>query len=225
MTGYAGDSTNGTIYTINLTTNKVTGKIDIGGSPAAIDIDTDTGIIYSSVPSLGSVVAINATNNTIIHVIPAGDTPSRLVFNPNNNMVYVADTISNTTSVIDTYTHTVIRNITIGHIPHDIDIIPHTNTLYVNPSPESGNVIVIDGDTDTILGSIKAGAGSYAIAANPSVSNPVRAPLADTTYEDGVCGMLVYSGPAPSIKVCHRRHKAGINAHRRRYSRHDTAHV
>ena len=185
MRGYVGDSANGTIHVINLTTNAVTDKIDIGGSPAAIDIDTDTNIVYSSVPSLGAVVAINATNNTVIHIIPAGHSPSGLVFNPNNNRVYVGDTPSNTTLVIDTHTHTVVREIPLGHVPHEIDIIQATNTLYVTSS-ESGDIIVIDGDTDDILGSIKAGAGSYAIAVNPDVSNPIRVPLADTIHEDNI---------------------------------------
>ena len=185
MRGYVGDTTNGTIHVINLTTNAVTGKIDIGGGPAAIDIDTDTNIVYASVPSLGVVVAVNATDNTVIHTIPAGDSPYGLVFNPNKDRVYVADTLSNATLVIDTHTHTVIREIPIGYIPHDIDIIQAANMLYIS-SPESGDIVVIDGDADVLLGAIKAGAGSSTISVNPDISNPVRVPLADTIHEDGV---------------------------------------
>ena len=185
MRGYVGDSLSGAIHVINLTTNAITGEIDVGGGPATIDIDTDTDTIYSSVPSLGVVVAINSTNDTVMHTVPVGDSPLGLVFNPHGDRVYVGDALSDIVMVIDARTHTVIREIPIGYVPHDIDIIQSTNTLYVT-SPESGDIIVIDGDTDVILGSIKADAGSYAIAVNPDVSNPVRVPLADITYEDGV---------------------------------------
>ena len=184
MRGYVGNSLNGTISVINLTTNTVTGEIDVGGSPAAIDIDPDTGVVYSSVPNLGAVVAIDATTNAVLHTMPVGGSPSGLVLNPTSDRVYVGDALSNAVLVIDTRTHTVAREIPIGHAPHGMDIIQSTNTLYVT-SPERGDIVAIDGDTDTILGSIKADAGSHAIAVNPGVSNPVRVPFADTVYDDG----------------------------------------
>ena len=184
MRGYVGDFDNGIISVINLTTNTIIGEIDVGGGPAAIDIDPDAGIVYSSIPSLGAVVAINAATGAVMHTIPVGGSPSGLVFNPNGDRVYVGDTLSNAVQVIDARTHTVAREIPIGQAPHGMDVIQSTNTLYVT-SQESGDIVAIDGDTDVMLGSIKADAGSRAIAVNPSVSNPVRVPFADTIYEDG----------------------------------------
>ena len=183
MRGYAGDL-NGTISVIDLTANAVAYTIDVGGGPAAIDIDPDTGVVYTSVPSLGAVVAINATTGAILHTIQVGGSPSGLVFNPHGDRVYVGDTHTNAVLVIDARTNTVDREIPIGQAPHGLDVIQSTNTLYVT-GPERGGIVAIDADTDTILGSIETDAGSHAIAVNPGVSNPVRVPFADATYDDG----------------------------------------
>ena len=199
MRGYAAGSHNSTMYAVNLSTNTVAGKIDAGGRPAAIGMDPDTGMVYSSVPGLGAVVAVNATTNTLVDTIPVGGYPSGLVFSPHGDRVYAGDTLSNAILVIDARTHNVTRDVPLGQVPHGMAIMQSTNTLYVT-SPESGDIVAIDGDTSTVLGSIKAGAGSRAIAVNPSVSNPVRVPFADATYGDGVVECS-YAAGLPYLSV------------------------
>ena len=196
MVGYVGDLSKNAILVLDLETGAVTDQIAVDGGPAAIDLDRDGGLVYSSTYG-GAVVVINATDNTVIDSVRVGGSPAGLVFNPVNSRVYVGNALSDTVSVIDAHTRTLIRNIPVGNASYGIDLIRSTNTLYVT-HPGSGNVTILDGDADAVAGAVGVGIGVQAIEANPDVSNPLRTPAADA-IRNGTTLECSYTGGLPHL--------------------------
>jgi DNA-binding beta-propeller fold protein YncE len=167
--GFAGESNNISMYTVNGTTGALTtsGTIPAGVQPSSIAIDPSGKFAY--VANFGSndvsMYNIEATTGTLISMGPiaAGTSPSSITADPTDKFVYVTNsgsnnvsmyTIDSTTGVL-TFTGTVATESS----PTSIAIHPSGRFAYVtNSRSDSVSIYSIDAITGalTLIGTISA---------------------------------------------------------------------
>src|ERR671925_329475 len=142
-------------------------------------------------------IAVNPTtnNNTEIgqQTIPLDIGPNSIAVNPTTNTIYVASSAmalgtlygeNGTISVIDGTTNSMER-IDVGGDPKNVAVNPNNNTIYVTDY-NSSIVSVIEGKTNSVMGSIDVGGSSpTSIAVNPN-NNTIYV----TDYNSGTISVI-----------------------------------
>src|ERR671923_158532 len=165
---------------VNPTTNNNTEigqqtiPLDIG--PNSIAVNPTTNTIYVRDYNSGTVSVIDGTTKSVMGSIRAADAVNDVAVNPNTNTIYVASSAmalgtlygeNGTISVIDGTTNSMER-IDVGGDPKNVAVNPNNNTIYVTDY-NSSIVSVIEGKTNSVMGSIDVGGSSpTSIAVNPN---------------------------------------------------------
>jgi len=174
--------------------------VQTGSQPFAVAVNPATNTIYvvNNGPNTVTVIdgATNATRTVIV-----GTTPVAISVNPVTNEAYVADSGDGTVTVINEAQGSV-RKISVGENPEAIVVNPLTNKIYVAVAAANGNsdgdVVVIDGSTDTVTTTIPGGKNPFALALNPVtnriyVANEANGSNATVSVIDGSNDTLVGS--------------------------------
>lgn len=175
--GVTFDSTNGIAYVANIQSQNIS-LVDLGtrSTIGAISVPNVGAVLYDSSNELlyansggGNVSVINTTTNSTIAVVPVGYGPFALTFDTANGDVYVA-IFGGTVSVINASTNLGIATIPAGVAPDAIAYDNANGLIYV-ANLESNNLTVIDGVSQTVVGSIPVGDGpnSVAIVTDPGI--------------------------------------------------------
>lgn len=128
-------------------------------------VNSKTNKVYISYPFDRLLLSIDTDSNSIagrIHVEGVGN----IVVNPNTNILYIRSYYG--IDVIDGSTNNHIDTIK-GNpkLRGTVAVNPLTNTIY-STNLERENVVVIDGDTNSITTKVKVGKDSRAIAVSPN---------------------------------------------------------
>src|ERR1700690_475633 len=110
---------------------------------------------------------------TVTATVNAGKLPLAVGVNPATNKAYIANSGDNTVTAIDGSTN-IATPITVGTAPSAVGVNPVTNLIYVanNNNGGAGTVSVINGSTNTVVGTINVGTSPIAVAVNP-VTNKI----------------------------------------------------
>ena len=149
--------------------------VNTGSQPFAVAVNPATNKIYVVNNGQNTVTVIDGATNTT-RTVTVGRTPVAIAVNPVTNEVYVANSGDGTVTVINEAQGSV-RNISVGLNPQAIIVNPVTNKIYVAAANgnatsttifnQDGNVVVIDGRTDTVRITIEVGRDPFALALNP----------------------------------------------------------
>ena len=120
-------------------------QIEVGDSPIAIGINTNTNRVYVVNYRSDSVSVIDGDTNQKIIDIPVGDSPRAIGINQGENKIYVTHLDSNKVSVIDGYNNTKIEDIPVGDGPMDIFIDEPSNSVIV-ANYRNNSISVFDND-------------------------------------------------------------------------------
>src|SRR4029077_7229594 len=103
----------------------------------------------------GLVDVIDGSTNQVIATVPVASSTGLAAVNVLTNKIYVRSRFQNTVQVIDGETNTVTASIFVT-APEDMAVNEATNRIYVasNTGFRSGNVVVIDGNTNQVITTI-----------------------------------------------------------------------
>src|ERR671925_435873 len=191
---------------VNPTTNNNTEigqqtiPLDIG--PNSIAVNPTTNTIYVGNYNSSTVSVIDGKTKSVVDSIPLGDADSDVAngvaydvaVNPTTNTIYVAGASfdraaksyaeGGTLFVIDGTTNSMER-IDVGGDPKNVAVNPNNNTIYVTDY-NSSIVSVIEGKTNSVMGSIDVGGSSpTSIAVNPN-NNTIYV----TDYNSGTISVI-----------------------------------
>ncbi len=148
---YAAENLNNKIAVVDLATNEVVNRINVGEYPYDCTISKDGKKLYVSNWGARNVGVIDTASNQVIGNIQTGDHPNDLELSRNGKILYVANANSNTVSVIDTAKMKEIEAISTvlhpkspaGSTPNAVALSPDEKTLYV-ANADNNDVAIVD---------------------------------------------------------------------------------
>ncbi len=159
----------GSITVIDGVTNHTT-NIPVGNNPQFMVMNNVTNKLYVTNRADGTVTIINGATNQVIKTLPVGPHPIGADVNPLTNRIYIANygnRTGNTVSVIDGNADQVIATITVQYGPILTAVNQVTNKIYAvnrcatdphdcvaDGSGINGSMSVIDGNTNTVTGTV-----------------------------------------------------------------------
>ncbi|BBJ29099.1 YncE family protein [Athalassotoga saccharophila] len=146
---------------IDLKTNSIIGRINVGNDPCCIFVDQDTNRIYV-VNNYDNTLSVIDGNN-VIATIPVGQAPLSVC--ADKDKIYVANSGDNTVSVISANTYELLKTIPVGIHPSSVVIDPKDDLIFV-ANTDSNSVSVIDGSTDRVISVIPDSYSPYSLVIN-----------------------------------------------------------
>jgi len=150
-----------TVSIIDMKTNKVTGKIDVGAGPFDIKIVGDK--IFTSNSGEWQLAMISKKDRKVIKKVKTIDTPLGMAVTADGGKLYLAIHGKGSVSIYNTADLGEIKTVKVGKSAWYIDIDHSKNKAYVTRS-EDNAVAVIDTKTDKVIGDIKVGKGPRGVA-------------------------------------------------------------
>jgi YVTN family beta-propeller protein len=159
-----GKNVNKTLSVIDLKTNTVKGKIEVGIGP--FDMGTIDNKLFVSNSGDWTVSVVNMADNKVIDTIKVVDTPLGVAVDKGKKKVYVAIHGKGKVSVIDAKNDKEITTIDVGKTAWYIATDPAKNRAYVTIREEN-KLAVIDTDTDKVIERIDIGKEPIGVAVDP----------------------------------------------------------
>lgn len=140
----------GSLSIIDISSNRVLGKVETGGFPYAIAVrpSGDGEKVYITSERDGSVTVIDPIAKRRLKEIPTGDHPIALVLDPKQDRLYVANSGSDTVSVIDPRTDDVVATIPLR--PDDVRGLPGATPTGLALSPDGRRLFVSLADMSAV---------------------------------------------------------------------------
>ncbi len=114
------------------------------------------------------VVIFDQLSRSIIETVPVGDKPRGIVMSPDRAKVYIVNSGSDSISVLDTLTSEVTDTIFLGLGVNPGDIaITHDGRLLLTANKGSGNISLIDPDSQRVIEHIPVGQSPSQVAVGP----------------------------------------------------------
>jgi YVTN family beta-propeller protein len=150
----------------------VVAVIPVPSTPASIAVNAETNRIYIG-HEIGAGVSVidGSTNSVIANVSGLGCCLLGIAANPVTNRVYVA--ASSSIYVIDGISNSVVTQIPVGPAGttlHNVAVNPETNRIYVTERAQN-RLLVVDGETNTIVATIPMFFQPRAVAVNPTTNH------------------------------------------------------
>jgi YVTN family beta-propeller protein len=166
---------------VNPNTNTIYVASYDSSTVSVIDGTTTNGTITT-----GTTIS-SSTNGLEPEEIVVGSGPDDVAVNPNTNTIYVSsfdldpDTRlaeNGTVSIINGATNSIVKKVPVNGAPTRVAVHPTTNTIYVSSYyvdpdtrlAENGTVSVINGTTNSIVGSIAVGSRPTSVAVHPTTN-------------------------------------------------------
>jgi DNA-binding beta-propeller fold protein YncE len=162
-----------TLFELSLYPHGEMKSFPVGSYAVGLAVNTATNMVYAANYLSNTVSVFNATKESLVGTIDLGPqsiNPSELAVNPTTNKVYVT-TGRNSVVVIDGLTDRVTRTLQVGTSPgtnstYALAVDPTKNQVYVATTP-SPLLTIIDGGTDTIVGTLRINYSPYKLAVDP----------------------------------------------------------
>jgi YVTN family beta-propeller protein len=198
-----------TVSVIDGATDTVIGSPTVGANPYAVGVNPTTNKIYVANNSPNTVSVVNGATDAVIgSPIAVGTGPSGVGVNPTTNKIYVANYSGNTVSVIMDP-----PSVGVGTNPQGVGVNPTTNKIYVANGTGSNTVSVINGTTDTVIGSpIAVGTNPYGVGVNHTANKVYVANYGSNTVSviNGATDTVI-TGPGYPIAVGSTPEGVGVN--------------
>jgi DNA-binding beta-propeller fold protein YncE len=162
----------------------LTGTAAIGPRPVAVAVERGTHRVYVADAELGAVVQFDGARGAIIGTVNVGGQPSSLAIDNTGHRVFVGnrDVVGPAVSVINATSGQAQAFVPQGHRVRCLAFDETINRLYVG-DPDGNDVMMVDGGSGQVMGTVPAGGPPVAIALNP---------------QDGEVGVAV-QGPSPAL--------------------------
>ena len=144
----------GTLHTVNATTNAVISTLAVGVAANGLAFSPDGNVLYVSSRDAGTVVAVNPASNTITRTYTLGGMPQRLAVAPDGTELYVANEFSGL-DVVNVATGAV-SSVSFGTAGYGLGLTPDGTQLYVL-LPAAGEVRVLERVSRTLVKRIFVG--------------------------------------------------------------------
>jgi YVTN family beta-propeller protein len=160
----------GSLSIYNSATEKVTTSFFTSGLfPTAVAITPNGAYAYIAVLGANRVVVITTDTGRLVASIRVEEDPIGIAFTRDGAFAFVTNSASDSVSVIATATYAVVNTIRVpaGCHPYKIAIFssqPQVSSLFgvgLVTCPESGSVVVIDTDRQTLRGSVFIGENTF----------------------------------------------------------------
>ena len=138
------------VSVVDLETNTVVQRIDVGQRPYGVEVSPDSERVYVTCEQ-GGIFVIDTSTNTVIDNIAV--TASCIAVSPDCATVYAVCPYENVVLVIDASSNTVTDTIGVGVFPHGIAMSPDGSTLYIT-NMQSSSVSVIDVPTNSVMDTV-----------------------------------------------------------------------
>jgi len=188
---YAADSVRN-VTIVNCVTNTVVGVVQKLEGPSAVAVSSISRDLY--IATNGNTV-VNGSTDKVLATLAAGSWPVALTWDPDNGYVYSVGS-NDWISVINTSSNLVVGSIGASGSADSILADPTNGDLYVS-NAWTGNLSVIDGSSDQVIGSIPVGyypvnatwvgAGDRVLVANRAggtVATVLPAPTTPITFNE-----------------------------------------
>jgi len=142
--------------------------------------------VFVTSQTRNEVVVVDCGTDSVIARVPVGDCPLKLSLNARHRKLYVLNSDGESVSIVDIIGNRVLRTLALGSVPNAGGYSINADKFYVGASDQ---VVVIGGQTDTVVARISIPLGSivWSIAANP------RRGLVYLGIDDGVGLSMVYT--------------------------------
>ncbi len=164
----------------------LTNTVAIGPRPVAVAVERGTHRVYVADVELGAVVEFDGARGVITGSVNVGGQPSSLAIDNTGHRVFVGnrDVVGPAVSVIDAASGRAQAFLPQGHRVRGMAFDETVNRLYVG-DPDGNDVMIVDGGSGQVVGSMPLGGPPVAVALNP---------------QDGEVGVAV-QGPAPALTL------------------------
>jgi YVTN family beta-propeller protein len=151
VTNSAGDD----VTVIDLATNKVINRIEVGLHPHGIATPAKQDVIYVTIEGKepGELVCIDTTTDKITRRMNVGPEPNQLAVTPDGKLAYVPAK-DGFWEVIDLDKFKILERIETGGRPHNTLCSPDGKRMYLAPMGAPKKVTVVEAATHKVLGEI-----------------------------------------------------------------------
>jgi YVTN family beta-propeller protein len=152
---YVTNSMGDDVSVIDLKTNKVIGRIEVGPHPHGIAIPAAQDVVYVTVEGKepGELVAIDPTTDKITRSMKVGPEPNQLAVTPDGKLSFVPAK-DGFWDVIDLEKFEILKRIETGGRPHNTLCSVDGKRVYLAPMGAPKKVTVVEAATQKILGEI-----------------------------------------------------------------------
>jgi len=148
---YAAENLTNKVAVVDLTTQKVVTKIEVGEYPYDCELTRDGKRLYVSNWGSRSLAVIDTASNSVSATIQVGDHPNDIELTRDGKTLYVANANSNTVSVVDTAKLKEVEAISTamhpkspaGSTPNAVALSPDEKTLFI-ANADNNNVAIAD---------------------------------------------------------------------------------
>ena len=148
---YAAENLTHKVAVVDLASQTVVKKIEVGEYPYDCEIARDGKRLYVSNWGSRSLAVIDTATNSVTATIQVGDHPNDIELTRDGKTLYVANANSNTVSVVDTATLKELEAISTalhpkspaGSTPNAVALSPDEKTLFI-ANADNNNVAVVD---------------------------------------------------------------------------------
>jgi YVTN family beta-propeller protein len=121
----------GDLLVVDTRTEKVVGRIHLGGRPQGIALSPDGATIYVSNEKSDTVAVVDAATMKVRATLHTGWGPVGLATNRQGTVLYVANTMGDDVSLIDSATGREIKRLNAGHYPEYVKLSRDGRRIYV----------------------------------------------------------------------------------------------
>jgi len=167
---YAANYDDNTVSIIDALSSTVVSTIAVGANPESLGVNPADHSIYVSNFSGNSVSVItySAGTYTVSKTITVESAPNGFAIDSTTNKIYIPNFYSDTVSIIDAINSTATGTFAVSWQPAGVAVDPSKKRLYVSGS--SGNVDVVDTDTNINLKPISIGGIGHQVVVDPSAN-------------------------------------------------------
>jgi YVTN family beta-propeller protein len=160
----------GVVTKVDIDEMKVTGQVEVGGSPVDVKLSPDGSVFYvaNQGRALGGVHVIDPKTMKVVKFIPTGRGAHGLYPSRDAKSLYVANRRAGTISVIDFATRKVTDTWEVGGSPDMLQLSPDGTQLWYADRYD-GTVSVVDTHSGKLLHRIVVGYYPHGITYFPNV--------------------------------------------------------
>ena len=135
------------VHIIDVATNKVVHRLEVGPQPHGIAASADASVVYIAIEAMkeefGELIWVDPRTYEITHRLAVGPKPNQLACTPDGRWAYVPCNDENYW-VIDGKKHTVVKKIHTGGRPHNTQCSADGKWMYLSPMGDPKRVTIVD---------------------------------------------------------------------------------
>ncbi len=159
----------GTVSIINISTNTIEGKVNVGSNPTAVAVSPDGSKVFVANQNSNTISVIDVASGSLITAIPYGTSPNSMAITPDGSTIYITDHVSNALAVLSTTNYQVLTDIIVGLGDFGVVVNQDGSRVYVANSV-GNSVSVINTANNTVVATIPVNGAPRGIAVSPDGS-------------------------------------------------------